>query len=390
LVSIARDITGLDLHSPDFLQFNKIKIYVCPAQTTIGTTKFQEGFSLLAEMTIFGKHVDAFVSVSEGVNIHGSTDELNIGPLVIRGWGQNNQATIALDVGESGLSGHFEGLMVFLDLTIGLQVRFEAFPDPSFQFEFMLNFTELLLFKVQASFVGTTEDLHHPSRIEFSLYACFEQHILRYIEEQLSAQISHAQLKGKDEILQAKQKVANEREKHTGLVKAAESVLAEARTSWERHRMMVLDEIERRTREYDAGLMEHRRDLEMEQRKFLDLQSKAQARLRRAKAEREARLRKACADLEKKRAEWETIASAARRELVERKRRKDLFFGFVEHALATEVARAYYCDAEIVRLREQISQCRNTFFGILYASSLPQSGWGIHLRLDLKLWGANF
>ena len=42
----------------DFLRFEEVKIYICPAGVTIGAATYPQGFSFMARMIIFGKKAE--------------------------------------------------------------------------------------------------------------------------------------------------------------------------------------------------------------------------------------------------------------------------------------------------------------------------------------------
>jgi hypothetical protein len=60
LVSFARDVTNAAIPYPpdDMLRFEQLKIYICPIGITLGTVTYPQGFSLLADMKLFGVRAD--------------------------------------------------------------------------------------------------------------------------------------------------------------------------------------------------------------------------------------------------------------------------------------------------------------------------------------------
>lgn len=54
------DIIGVRIPEPprDFLDFEEVKLYICPAGVTIGTTFYPQGFSFQADVILFGKRAN--------------------------------------------------------------------------------------------------------------------------------------------------------------------------------------------------------------------------------------------------------------------------------------------------------------------------------------------
>jgi hypothetical protein len=112
VVSLAHDVTQLDIpQPPNFLDFENVKLYVCPAATTIGPIVYPQGFSFSAVMVIFGKKADVAVAISNAsVRIAGGVDNFSLGPLVVRG--QNGpRATLDIQIGTATQNGHVDGLV---------------------------------------------------------------------------------------------------------------------------------------------------------------------------------------------------------------------------------------------------------------------------------------
>lgn len=64
ILSFTQDVTGLWMPQPppDFLTFEKLKIYICPANIAFGTATYPAGCSFTADMLVFGKKADVSCS----------------------------------------------------------------------------------------------------------------------------------------------------------------------------------------------------------------------------------------------------------------------------------------------------------------------------------------
>jgi hypothetical protein len=112
VVSLARDVTKLDIpQPPNFLDFEDIKLYICPTGTTIGTIMYPQGFSYAAAMVIFGKKADVEVAISNAdVKIAGDVDNFSLGPLTVRGK-QGPRAQVDIQIGTTTQKAHVDGLV---------------------------------------------------------------------------------------------------------------------------------------------------------------------------------------------------------------------------------------------------------------------------------------
>lgn len=60
VVSFAERLLHLKFLPPpsDFLEFERVKLYICPAGLTIQGKTYPSGFSFEGDMILFGKHVN--------------------------------------------------------------------------------------------------------------------------------------------------------------------------------------------------------------------------------------------------------------------------------------------------------------------------------------------
>ena len=60
IISFTRDVTGLWMPVPprEFMTFEHLKLYICPAAIVLGERAYPAGCSFTADMLIFGKKAD--------------------------------------------------------------------------------------------------------------------------------------------------------------------------------------------------------------------------------------------------------------------------------------------------------------------------------------------
>ena len=60
VANFGSDIIGIKIPEPprDFLDFEEVKLYICRAGVTIGTTFYPQGFSFQADVVLFGKRAN--------------------------------------------------------------------------------------------------------------------------------------------------------------------------------------------------------------------------------------------------------------------------------------------------------------------------------------------
>jgi hypothetical protein len=135
LVSFANTVTGLSISQPpNFLDFKDVKLYICPAGTTIGTMYYPQGFSFQSNMILFGKRAEIACSVgSTGVIIKGGVDNFSLGPLAVRGV-DSPRAKIDVDVSPTSQRIDIDGIVTFFDAQAAVVIKVEILPKPIFNF----------------------------------------------------------------------------------------------------------------------------------------------------------------------------------------------------------------------------------------------------------------
>ena len=136
VISFANTLTGLSIpQPPNFLDFELVKLYICPATTTIDNVTYPQGFSFQAATTLFGKHADIACAVaSDQISIKGGVDNFVLGPLTVRGV---NEPRATVDISISPKLQHIliDGSVTFFDRETDVHVEVQVMPSPIFTFK---------------------------------------------------------------------------------------------------------------------------------------------------------------------------------------------------------------------------------------------------------------
>lgn len=154
---MARD--RLDIPYPlYFLDFEKIKFYISTGVTT-GALPYPKGFPFEADPKVFGGELSAAVTItSSSVIVQGLVPQLSVGALEIKGLeGKDVMLDLEIDMVTQKLT--VDGMFSFLDAEVALFLDLEILPTPTFTFDFILHFTKLLTFEVDATILmlGATD-----------------------------------------------------------------------------------------------------------------------------------------------------------------------------------------------------------------------------------------
>ncbi|KAJ7233678.1 hypothetical protein C8J57DRAFT_1729399 [Mycena rebaudengoi] len=192
LISFANTITNLDIPQPsNFLDFEEVKLYICPTTTTIGTIVYPQGFSFQAAMILFGKRAEIACAVgSSSVKIQGGVDNFTLGPLTVRGVNEP-RAMLEVDLEVARQHMLIDGMVTFFDVGYPVSIMVDVLPNPAFSFYTALKFTELLTFTLEAKLVGAIT-FSEIDQADFDFYASLEQDILEYVREQINIQFDAA------------------------------------------------------------------------------------------------------------------------------------------------------------------------------------------------------
>jgi len=209
LVKFASSITGLKLKNdavPDFFDLKQLKLYCAPTGGSIGTVTYEQGFSFACDLVLFGKEVAVYTAFnSSGVTAKGYLDQLEVGPLKIKGEnGQNAQLELALNTDKQAIL--IDGAIDFLGSHVGL------FVDVSKQgvaFKFDQNFVGLLKYTLTGASKGS---LASPASLDFLLNSEFDNALTDYLRTTVTQKIQDA-AKVSDSSISAVQKDLTEKEK---------------------------------------------------------------------------------------------------------------------------------------------------------------------------------
>ena len=155
VVDFAERLLRLKLPPPpsDFLEFNTVKLYVCPASLIVQGVVYPAGFSFTSDMTLFGKHVDVYCGacfqcttdirlIDPGadasdtlLSISGSVDDFEVGPLKVSGLDGARQATLQVSVGKDIQHLLVDGAVTLYAETSALHLLLDTQPSPEISFK---------------------------------------------------------------------------------------------------------------------------------------------------------------------------------------------------------------------------------------------------------------
>lgn len=333
LVAFVSTISELEIPAPpDFLDFQQLKLYMSTG-VAIGTEDFPAGFSFDARMTVFGSQLDVSAAVAGGVlSVTADLERLHVGPLTIQG-ADGKKALFALKLGASIQHLEVDGAIKFLGLEVDLLLRLDILPTPSFFFNFLLAFTDLLLFKVEARAGGSDVNLKDVSKLDFTLMAEFDQHILEYIRQQLIEALEKAKHASDEAIEAAKKEVEEAKNKYEADIKAAQTKVDDTYATWQAYSAQKKAEAKQIRDNYSTRLASLQKDVDDKRVAFNVQLKKAEGDLQHANAHRAAEMQKAQAAVVKAQNDWDNSVRSEERKLENAKRTMREKFGSAEHDL---------------------------------------------------------
>ncbi|KAG8735240.1 hypothetical protein FRC10_010828 [Ceratobasidium sp. 414] len=360
LVTFTRQITELDIPMPpDFIDFQDVKLYMSSG-VTLGTMTYPAGFSFKAALILFGAQIYASAAVTGGVlKLSGSIDNLAIGPLHITGQ-KSKQATLDLQVGSTMQLLKVDGAIEFLGAYIGLTVNLEILPKPTFSFNFTLQFTDLLIFTVDARMIGDTVDLKNLSGLNFSLHAMFEQHLVEHIRDQVVASLETLKRRTDDAIQGAEMKVQQEEKAVLDRIDDAKAKLDAAYQSWIEHSKKVHAESQTSIDSYTEQRRTLRANVDNERHTFNAKLKGAEGAVQHANADRAAKLRAAEAEVARQESKWKADVASAEAKLEEAKRYMQKKFGSAEADIEAAKHKVDGVQSEIDSTNERIGYCEHS------------------------------
>ncbi|RPD59113.1 hypothetical protein L226DRAFT_510190 [Lentinus tigrinus ALCF2SS1-7] len=298
VVSFANVVTGLSISQPpDFLDFEDVKLYICPNPTTIGTIAYPQGFSFQAAMTVFGKHADIACAVgSDQVTIKGGVDNFVLGPLVLRGIDEP-RATVDVSIGPKLQHILVDGSVTFFDKETDLHVEVQVMPSPIFTCQTRLMFTELLLFDLDLKLVGALS-LKTLENADFEFYADMEQHILEYVRDQVDTQFSTACAAANEGFETAQRNLQDAKAVVKKKIDDAQADLDKAEKAWDTKRDKVTTDSNNTINAYNRQIEILQKNVATAQRNYDIAMANARAALQKANNDRAAALKDAQLKLE--------------------------------------------------------------------------------------------
>ncbi|KAI0715902.1 hypothetical protein C8T65DRAFT_694551 [Cerioporus squamosus] len=304
VVTLANIVTGLSIpQPPNFLDYEEVKVYICPNATTIGTIVYPQGFLFQAVMVLFGKRADIACAVaSDQVTIEGGVDNFILGPLVVRGV-NDPRATVDVSIGPKLQHILIDGSVTFFDRETDVHVEVQVMPAPAFSFMTRLMFTELLLFEVEATLVGAVS-FKTLENADFEFYADMEQHILEYVREQVDAQFNTACAAAQAGFDTAQKSLQNAEAVVDKKIGDAQADLDKAEKAWDVKRDKVTADSNNTINAYNKQIQALQDSVKTAQQNYntltihLKAMAKAQAALQKANNDRAAALKDAQQKLE--------------------------------------------------------------------------------------------
>ncbi|KAG9119488.1 hypothetical protein FRC07_005468 [Ceratobasidium sp. 392] len=359
LVKFARAITEVDIPMvPDFIDFQDIKLYMSTG-VTLGTETYPAGFSFKAALLLFGAKINASAEVTGGVfKASGSIDNLSVGPLHITGQ-HGKKATLDLEVGSTTQQLKVDGAIEFLGAYIGLTLDLEIMPHPTFSFDFILHFTSLLTFMVEARMIGEEANLKDLSGLNFSLHAVFEQHLVEHIRDQVVASLETLKHRTDEAIHTAEEKVQQEEQKLQDGINDAKQRLKKTYDSWIQHSNKVHADSQAFIDNYMKQLHALQGKVDSERQAFNMKLKDAEGAVQHANANRAAKMRAAEADVTKAKSKWDQDVKNAEAKLESAKNYMHQKFGSAEADIEAAKRKVDGVQSEIDSTNDRIRYCEN-------------------------------
>ncbi|TBU56241.1 hypothetical protein BD310DRAFT_931958 [Dichomitus squalens] len=356
VVKLASDIIDVTIPAPprDFLDFQEVKLYICPAGLSIGTTFYPQGFSFRADVILFGKRADIECAVDAAnlrISLTGGVDNFTLGPLVVRGT-TGPRAVIECELGPTDQHLLVDGVISLFGAESTVHIAVDILPAPKFQWFTQLKFTDLLLFRLQATLVGAVSfsDL---SDADFLFDALFEQHILQYIHDHIMGQFEQARQTVRDGIDAAQAKVDEAEAAWKAGVDKALADLDDAKKSWDAKNESVTAESNKVIDAYNKEIGRLQDAITSAQKDYDAAMTNAQNAVSAAQRDRAQALQSAQHDLDNAKRDVSDAIDAAQRDVDYAKKDFDAAFGSANAAI--ESARR-----DVQSLQNQINDLYST------------------------------
>ncbi|KAG8818384.1 hypothetical protein FRC19_010679 [Serendipita sp. 401] len=353
LVHFFNEVTGLDIpEPPDFFDFNTVNLYMSEG-VTIGKQAYPAGFSFDASMNIFGTTLTAHAGITGGTfALNAAVDKIDIGPLTISGH-DGKPLTLDLTFGTTVQHLHFDGEIDFIGIKAATLLVLDLQPSPAFSFDFLLSFTELLQFKVDAHMSGETVDVKDLSKLDFELHAEMEQHILDYIRDQVKAALEKARKTEISAFDSAQKTLLDAKAEYQKNLTSAQADMTSKYESWQKHSQDVHMASQRVIDGYTNQMNKLQSNVDAERQKFNLALKDAEAKLETANSDRAAKMQAAKANLAGEKNKWDTEIANKESALEAAKAQLQQRFGSAEQDIDN-------AEAKVNSLQNQINSVEST------------------------------
>ncbi|KAF8546949.1 hypothetical protein OG21DRAFT_1015920 [Imleria badia] len=332
LVSFTEKLLHLKLPPPpnDFLEFQKIKWYICPVGMTIQNVVYPPGFSFESDMTLFGKTANASCAASDTLlSIKGSVGDFVVGPLKVSGLDDPKKASFQVQVGKDIQHLLLDGAVTLYVETYALHLLVETQPSPKISFTTEFKLTELLTFTVNATLIGVLnfKDL---GKLDFTFDAYLEQHLLDYIHDELLNVLMKAKQAAEEGIEAAKKTVAAEKAALDNRISKAEEDLKAVQEKWEAHQESIEKSNQQIIDRYNADIQSLQNSITHAKKAYDAAVQSAQTKLTNALHDQQVKLWAAENNVENVKRKIASDTEDANRKVAAAKAKMDRDFGSAE------------------------------------------------------------
>ena len=279
--------------APNFFELHDMTIYCAPAGGSIGTIRFDPGFSFACDLVLFGKRASAYFNLGDqGLIAKGSLDRLELGPLTLGGRrGEDMLIDLELTTAKQAL--RIDGAIDFLGSSIGL---FVDISNQGIEFEFKQSFLGLVDYTIYGKSSGS---LDRPASLDFLLTGEFDNQLTEYLKTTVTQNIRQAISAVETDIGKAQNNVAKAEAAYKRQFDHAQSELDNAQKDAARYLQQLQKKVANEKQKYVAGVESAKRDLMKAKAKYDRAFSDAQAALIKARSDYDAAMRKAQADVDR-------------------------------------------------------------------------------------------
>lgn len=359
VVAFLRDVTQVQIPTPpDFLDFEQVVLYMSTG-VTIGSVSYPAGFSFEADLKIFGAQLKSSANITDSALIvKAELSTISIGPLSLTGY-EGKNATFDLEFGPTTQKLTVDGALHFLDMEVALFLELEILPTPKFQFDFVLHFTQVLTFSVDATMSGPVSNLRDLSGLDFSLHAEFEQHVLDYVRDSVVSSLEAAKKNATAALQDAQQQVSAEKAKMLNDIENAKVTLQAQYQSWLQHSNAIHNASGAVIDKYMSDLKALQDDIDAKRIQFnLDIKA-AEGKVQQANADRADKVRAAQAAVTKAKADWDNDVATKEQELEQVKVALNRDFGHAEQDIQDAENKVNSLQADINSINGTIADYEN-------------------------------